>query len=251
MKGEKTYTLVIGAYTPATMPMDRLADYMSDLANLFGSKKSVHFSRLRDGSTALEVRVDHEDVPKVDRRLHDVRVGTGDAAAIKAYRSIDDRLADDNANGMLVEVFGEESAEIIKFPGRDRPTAVTFGPFSQEGSLDGILVSVGGRDETISVQLQNGDVIYTGCETTREIARELGKHMFEPIRIHGLGRWFRDADGKWNLRHFRIRSFEVLERSDLAEAARALRKVPGSDWRNRDDPMADLEQLREEGNGVH
>ncbi len=127
--------------------------------------------------------MDHEDVPKVDRRLHDVRVGAGDAVAIKAYRSIDDRLADDNTNGLLVEVVGGKSAQIIKFPGRDRPTPVTFGPFNEEGSLDGILVSVGGRDETISVQLQNGDVVYTGCETTRDVARELGKHMFEPVRI--------------------------------------------------------------------
>ena len=83
----------------------------------------------------------------------------------------------------------ERGAELIVFPGRDRPRAPTYGPFKQEGHLDGVLISVGGKGDTINLRLQNGATTYSGCETTRTIARELAKHLFELVRIWPKPPW--------------------------------------------------------------
>jgi hypothetical protein len=168
---------------------------------------------------------------------------------VQLVTQIDNRLANDNAIGRVL--FAEGETELLVFPGRDRPKPQTYGPFNQEGHLDGVLISVGGRDETISIRLQNGDTTYSGCETTRTIARELGKHLFEPLRVYGIGRWIREADGQWNLRHFRIHRFDTLGTDSLRETVAALRAVPGNGWKDIDDPLAELADLRREEDELH
>jgi hypothetical protein len=49
----REYRLRIDAFTPETLPMSRLAEYMADLATLLGEQERVHFARLENGSTAL------------------------------------------------------------------------------------------------------------------------------------------------------------------------------------------------------
>ena len=71
--------------------------------------------------------------------------------------------------------------------------------------------------------------------------------MYEPIRVFGIGRWIRDAEGQWLLRKFRLQTFAVLQADDLREAAARLRQVEGSDWGKIDDPLAVLKALRDEG----
>ena len=71
--------------------------------------------------------------------------------------------------------------------------------------------------------------------------------MYEPIRVFGIGRWIRDAEGQWLLRRFRLQTFAVLQADDLREAAARLRQVEGSDWGKIDDPLTVLKALRDEG----
>ncbi len=123
---------------------------------------------------------------------------------------------------------GTAPAELLEGPGRERPQPQSYGPFTQESSLDGTLMSVGGKDETISIRLQNGDITNRNSQASQVIARELGKHLFEPIRIYGVGRWMREADGAWTLRGFRVHRFDVLATHSLREAVTALRAVRGS-----------------------
>ena len=51
------------AYTPETMPMARLAEYIRELSTLLGNQDKVHFDRLEEGSTVPIIRVDHEAFP--------------------------------------------------------------------------------------------------------------------------------------------------------------------------------------------
>lgn len=246
----KSYTLYIKAYTPETIPMARLAQYMQNLAAMLGHETAVHFQTLKPGSTQLVTMIDHEDVPKVASHLAQVKRGEGSPDAIKAQTEIDRLLAEDNATGFVYE--GEdESAEVIAFPGVTRPRPMTYGPFNQEGSLDGILVSVSGADQTVHLQLQNGEIKYTGIDTNRETARRLAKHMYEPVRILGTGRWLRDQDGNWLLKKFRVDSFSILAADDLKDAIAQIREIEGSEWKSMDDPIGALRALREKGSGLH
>jgi hypothetical protein len=246
MSDDGQVVFYIDAYSPKTIPMAKLAEYLGDFAELLGKEHAVHFARLESGSTKIVADVGHEDLPKVTARLSTIRHGDAPRDLNRLVQRIDRRLANDNAAGRVVlrNDTMEGMGELLVFPGRNRQKLPSYGPFNQEGHLDGVLISVGGRDETISVQLQNGEVRYTHCETSRTIARELGKHMFEPIRIYGSGRWLREAEGEWTLVRFRIHRFDVLGSDSLQETVAALRAVPGSGWRDIDDPLGELEKSR-------
>lgn len=246
----ENYTLYINAYSPETIPMARLAEYMQRFAKLLGHEDAVHFERLKPGSTQLAVRIEHEQIPKVNSRLEMLAQGEASTDVVKAHDELDRLLATDNASGFIYR--GEDrGAEIIAFPGANRPKSVSYGPFTEEGTLDGVLIRIGGADQTVHLQLQNGDMMYTGLETNREIARRLAKHLYEPIRVGGSGRWFREADGAWTLRKFRVATFEVLKKADLREAVDELRAVEDGDWKTMDDPIAALRTLRDGSNGLH
>ena len=45
----RDYRFHIEAYSPDTMPMARLADYLADLAKMLGQEKSVHFLKVEGG----------------------------------------------------------------------------------------------------------------------------------------------------------------------------------------------------------
>lgn len=246
----KSYTLYIDAYSPETIPMARLAQYMENLAAMLGHDTAVHFDRLKPGSTQLVAKIDHEDVPKVSAHLAQVTRGDGPPDATKAQAEIDRLLAEDNATGFVYEN-EDEKAKVIAFPGVTRPKPTTFGPFNQEGSLDGLLISVSGADQTVHLQLQNGEIKYTGIDTNRETARRLAKHMYEPVRVFGTGRWLRDQDGQWILKKFRVESYTVLAADDLKDAIDNMREIEGSDWKEMDDPIGALKSLRDKGNGLH
>ena len=253
MNGGKRLLLCFDAYSPESIPMAKLAEYMADFAALLGRENAVHFVGLEPGSTKLAALVEYEDLPKVTTRLEDVRRGNPSKDAAKAFDQLDARLANDNGIGRIL-LEGDEGAtptELLILPGRDRPKVPSYGPFTQEGTLDGLLISVGGKDETISLRLQSLNTTYSKCETNRAVARELGKHLFEPIRIHGTGRWLREADGTWSLVHFRVHRFDVLAKGSLRESVTALRAVRGSGWQGMADPLSELDDLRHEKDELH
>ncbi len=247
---EKILTLYIDAYSPTTIPMARLAQYMEALAVMLGNEHGVHFSTLKAGSTQLVVRINREECPKVVDQLDRVRRGEASQDALRARDEIDRLLADDNAIGYIYEG-SNQRAQIIDFPGVKRPKPVKYGPFTQEGTLDGVLVSVTGTDQTIHIQLQNGSIKYTGIETDRETARRLALHFFEPIRLLGVGRWMREEDGNWTLKRFKVRGFNVLQNLELADVVDNLRDTGGSEWRDMEDPFEALSELRDHKDELH
>lgn len=251
MGEDKELIFYIDAYSPETIPLGVLGEYMSSFADLIGRENALRFAGLLPGSTKIAVRVKHEDVPKVRQRLNEVKLGTSVKKASESFDLLDKKLANDNAVGSIffLEDTDHESAVLLSFPGRERQEAESFGPFNQDGTLDGILIAVGGRDETINLRLQNGDATYTKCTTSKGLARELAKHLFEPVRIHGVGRWIREASGAWQLVSFKVRSFDVLEQGSLAEGVAALRAVKGSGWANIENATAELADMRHEDEG--
>ena len=241
MKDQREYRFVIDAYSPDTLPMARLAEYMAELARLLGRADQVHFVRLEGGSAVLVQNVEPEAAPDVRERLRSLQQDNPPDDAAKAFANLNRYLADDNATGILQE---GESAEVIRFPGREEPAPVTFGAFNQPGVLDGVLIRVGGRDDTVPAHLHDGETIHV-CNTARDVARRLAVHLYgPPLRVHGNGRWERDADGCWVMKRFNITSFDVLDDAPLGEVAQRLRDVEGSGWKEIEDPTAELRHLR-------
>ena len=235
------YRFTIDAFTPDSLPMSRLAEYMAGLAHLLGEAECVHFVRLEGGSTTVVHTVEPEAVPQVRKRVQSITCDDLPSDVGAAFKKLNRLLAMDNATGSLKDTASDLA---IEFPGRDHQELITYGALTQPGVLDGELIRIGGQDETVPVHLRDGDLIHI-CNTDREIARQLGSHLYGgTLRVRGIGRWERDADGVWSLRHFNIKEFEVLEGALLTEVVDRLRGVEGSGWKNIDDPMAELERLR-------
>lgn len=240
---------IANSYTPRTIPMERLAAYMSALARLLGEKPSVHFETVEEGSAVLVAAVDQPARPKVRERVRDIRQGIAPADARKAYHELDDLLRSDGATGILR---GDATADILQFPGSTRPEPLRYGPFRQEGKLEGQIVRIGGRDDSIHIHLRDGAVVYTAIETNAEVAKRLGSHLFDPIvRLHGVGTWYRDEQGGWELKRFVAARFEILDDEPLLDVVARLREAPGNDWAAQQDPLGELLVSRHGGGESH
>ena len=241
MNEQHEYRFVIDAVNPDTLPMSRLAEYMSELARFLGRSEQVHFVRLEKGSTVLVQTVEAAAVPEVNERIHSLTYANPPSDVVRAFNGLNRYLADDNAAGSLQET---EGGEVIRFPGCEQPAPVTFGAFNQLGVLDGVLIRIGGRDDTVPVHLRDGARIHL-CNATRGMARRLAVHLYGPtLRVQGDGRWERDADGEWVMKRFNITNFEQLDDAPLGQVAQRLRNVDGSGWKDIEDPGEELRQLR-------
>ena len=239
----REYRLLIDGFTPGTMPMSRLAAYMQQFAALLGSRASVHFRRMEEGSAVLVSEVEPPDDPKVRIRVHQARKHAGPKDALDASTAIDNLLREDNSIGNVV---GPDGSKVIEFPGRLKKQFDSIGPISEEGTLDGVPIVLGGQNDPVSAHLQDIDGSIYHCEARRDVARRLRQHLLDdPVRVIGLGRWLRNASGAWEMKSFRINDFSLLSDSRLDEVIGRLREAhKKSRWASMEDPLGELETIR-------
>lgn len=237
----KKHRFKIDVFTPASLPMERLAEYMLRFARLLGEPERVHFVTVEAGSAVLLAQIEDVAVPAVERRVADAGRGVGDPIALKAIQELDDMLANDNAVGQLLDDAG---AEVIAFPGRNRPAQLEYGPFREDGVLEGVVIRMGGKGETVPIWLQDKQGVEPHkCRARRPLARRLARHFDGSLlRVSGTGNWVRLANGEWLMKSFDIKDFHVLEDLPLADVIKRLQDVEGAEW--GDDPVKDLMRLR-------
>lgn len=227
--------------TPHVLPMARLAEYLKELAILLGNRNHVHFLRVETGSLPCVVEVDSEKESSIISRVKRAAMSKGPTDAVKANAALRAMLKKDEFSA---EFKTEKGETFLSYPLETSRKEETFGPFWQDGFLDGIIVRLGGIDETLPVHL-----VYEGrtyiCNASRDIVRQLGPHIWgEPIRAHGEGKWYRNTQGIWELQFFDIQSFEPLQSTTLSEAVSALRAIPDNGLLSLKDPLAEMQKLR-------
>lgn len=221
------YVLLIDVFKPETLPMARLAEYLAALAKMFGHPDHTHFVRVEPGSAKLRAAIEAVDAPKVATRLDGVRIGEGPKDALAAKQALEDLLANDNAVGTLTE--GDSDRIVMAFIGRNRPKPMTFPPFREDTSIDGQLVAIGGRGNTAYATLQDGEIYHVGVTMPRALARDLAKLLYgPPVRMHGNGRFERQADGAWKMADFRVERYDVLDDRPVREVLEQVRGLAGN-----------------------
>jgi hypothetical protein len=248
MSDRHEYRLKIDVFSVDSLPMSRLAEYMTELARLLGEQERVQFSHLASGSAVLVSSIEDPAFPKVGERLNKIRDGHGPKDGMQAYNALDALLATDNAIATLT---GDRDAEIIAFPGRARPKPIRYGPFREEGSLDGTVIRVGGRGDIIPVLLKDAEGAEYPCQTTLEMSKKLALLYRGPtVRIYGNGKWVREENGSWTLQQFDITSFEIIDDTPLPDVIERLRAVEGGEW-SKDESLRDMLGLRREEGPTH
>lgn len=238
MAGPVEFRFEIKAYSPDTIPLERLAGYLQNLAILLGEPKSVHLVRIDSGSTVPVVRVDWESVPKIKSRVNAVRNNEGPAEARRAKDAIEKDLAEDNAE--YGELLDHHGGRVIRFPGREKFREPEFGPFNQFGTLDGVPIVVGGENDPVPVHLQDRGGVIHNCVAPRTIAKGIGQYLFtSPLRVEGVGRWYRSDAGLWSMRRFLISGYRELRAESVRDATSRLRAIEAA-WKKKADPLGEL-----------
>ena len=249
------YEFWIGAYTPETIPMERLAKYLGALAKMMGHGSSVHFERLETGSTKSLMKVQREDAPKVFDRVEQIarRQAANDATA--AFDELNSLLRDDNAVGKLSRKSpdSQTSAVVLTFLGKDLPKPPTYGPFYEEAVVEGELVRIGGKDKTAHAQIVDPEGKAWSGEMDRDLARDMAQYLYKGtvLRVRGDARWERLEDSSWHLMAFKIKGFDVLADDTLVEATQRLRSLHKTDWDSVGDVDAFITASRGESDGLH
>ena len=222
--------------------MSRLAEYMANLAAFYGYQENVHFKELVEGSTGLRTIIEYEAEPKIRDRIKLVRSNDGPKDARKAFESINRMLRDDNGDAVIMD---NESVNVIHFPGVEERAEPPFGPITQPGSIDGVIIRIGGKKEKVPVLVQTRDGFEANCKVKRSLARELAPFLFnDELRLSGNGKWIRDEDGTWNLDSFNITGYEKLTEKSLREVTFELRQIKHSGWGELEDPWEELDKIR-------
>lgn len=236
------FRLRITAYSPDTIPMARLAEYMQGFAALMGCEARVHFKGLAKGSTVLQAEVETEDAQRVEERLRAVDAPDGSADAKKARALLEALLREDNARGSLSSDRGER---FIKFLGIDAVIAERIGPIRESTTVEGEVVRVGGKDRTLHATLVSAEgKAFNLTTTSRDKAKGLATNLFSKVRAHGTGVWYREESGEWVLDELKLEDFEPIEERSLLEAVAELRSINDSGFSKIPDPLAALRDIR-------
>lgn len=238
----------IDAFQPNTIPMARLAEYMTAIAAMIGERTSVHFVELKPGCIQIIHDVEYEAYPKIEARALEIRNGIAPDDAMSHYRALNKKLAEDNTFGIYVAQ--ESGNQILEFPGVRAPKPMLIAPVEQATTIDGQIIGVGGRQLSakVPVLIETADGIQA-CTTTRGMAKELRNFFLEEERrFHGPGQWVREESGAWRLKTFQITSHELLDHRPLSVLVEELRAVP-SHLTDIADPWEELVGMRrDEGN---
>jgi len=244
MDRKKEYSFAIADYTPETLPMARLSRYLAEFSRLLGEESEVHFVGVREGSARLVAAPNFDAEERVSRRVDAIQRGAAPQDALKAYKALDELLAEDKTSGNFTDPAG---ATVIEFPGIKRPRPLAYGPFKERGFLDGELVRVGGIDRTVPVVLKNGSHTFY-CTASVEMSKKIARYYREgTLRVHGVGKWLRHADSTWEIEDFQIEDFEVLDETSLQGVRDRLQEIGPTGWAETDDPLSEILRLRNDG----
>jgi hypothetical protein len=223
---------------PHSIPMTRLLEYLAELATLLGNRNHVHFLKVEEGSLPCFMEIDEQVETDVLARIDSVMKGGGTEEAQRAHTTLRRLLREDDYSAAI-----KRDGDIIaEFPPVQENK--TLGPFMQDGFLDGLLINLGGKDETVPVHLLSEGADFR-CNTSVDMARKLAPHLLQkPIRVYGRGRWYRKPNGKWHLDLFDISGFDEIDDSSIPEVVARLRAIPGNPLTSLKDPLEEMRKIR-------
>jgi hypothetical protein len=242
-RGFSEYRFAIEDFTPETIPLDRLAEYLKELATLFGHSESVHLIKVEKGSCAPRFLINTTDEIKVRERLQAVRTHAREAPedAVRANNSVNEMLREDNTRAAVID---PARRKILPFPGRELNKILEYGPITQIDTLEGVPIEVGGKKDWVPIHLEDRQRVVRICHAKRGMAKEIATHLFtNTIRVQGTARWVRHRSGEWEMKDFRAKGFEVLAESDLRTSLERIRAIPAK-WKELDDPIGELVKIR-------
>jgi hypothetical protein len=239
----RVVTLHIEGVNIDNLSLDDIGQYLADFAQLLGPDVNPRFHSIKRGSMTMGARVQREREIDVKTRAFLLRTGDAPEDAVRARERISRRLGIHRAK--RATLLDSTNTKVIEIPiERPAPAPAVLPAISRAGSLQGKIIRIGGKQDIVSVEIQDVDGHVYLCKATRDVARKLAREMFDPsVRVHGHGRWARTADGVWRVDDFQVSTFDVLDDTSFSDVIRELRSIPSA-WKDLDDPSAAMDQIR-------
>lgn len=210
------FEFTVPGYTPETMPLDRLIEYLNQLIVILGNPSDLHLVDIKKSSTKPVLVMPHHAAVKARQRARETWEGGGSVRQRTAYQRIRRMVADD---GGKPAILATREATILEFPSVDLGADQEISTLRQASSVSGELLRVGGDGEFDQILLKDfsGEII-SGCFASKDVAKSLAKLLHDQVRLSGVASWHRDRVGKWHISRMKVQSFERLENDSLTDA---------------------------------
>ena len=205
--------------SPETMPMERLAAYMAELARFLGSEEKVHFGGIDDNSVGVVACVPPEKIAVVSPRIRAAAHGDDRADAAIPFRQLNRLLGED---GWKAELPLPQGGEVIQFPGTPKSDK-GLKRVQQPTTIRGRLIRIEGAGDVVKVGLEIDGRLSARVSFPAASIQDLARHFHHYVSVTGDGRWKRADDGQWSLENLNAMSFEPLDDSPLTTVLDRLR----------------------------
>ncbi|MCA8893888.1 MAG: hypothetical protein KDJ20_00665 [Hyphomicrobiales bacterium] len=210
-------SFIIPGYTPETMPLNRLIEYLQQMAVVLGDPENLHLVEIRESSVAPVLHAPRATALEARERASRVQRGDGTKRQVEAYNRIRRMVRRDAAGTQHAgrpALLKSPERILLEIPAAPDDSGVVEG-LRQFTSIDGQLIRVGGAGDNAAIQLQELDgKIVSGFTARRQLAKELAQLLYEPVRLMGVGQWGRNEDGVWTLERMLVQGYERIEDED-------------------------------------
>jgi hypothetical protein len=218
-------SFVIPGYTPETMPLNRLIEYLQQMSVVLGDPENLHLVEVRESSCAPTFHMPKTVALEAHDRVAKISRGDGTKKQVDAYNRVSRMLRRDSREERRPAILRSPRKVILEIPVAPDDLGVLSG-VRQSSTVDGQLIRVGGAGDDATLQVQDLDGrIMSGFTAKRAIAKELARLMWEPVRLSGIGQWGRSDDGVWFLERMQVQSYERLEEEALGVTLERLRSA--------------------------
>lgn len=233
-------SFVIPGYTPETIPLARLIEYLQQMSIVLGDPENLHLVAIVDGSVEPVLHAPKAIALEARDRASRVQRGDGTRKQVDAYNKIRRMVRRDSRDAGKPALLRSQQKVVLEIPAAPEDVGAITG-IRQASSIDGQLIRVGGAGEDAALQVQDlQGKILSGFTAKRSIAKELASLLWEPVRLYGIGIWERSSEGEWQLERMQVQTYEKLDDEDLSLVLERLRSLKVA-W-----PDDALDRLREE-----
>ena len=231
------FKFTVPGYSPETMPLSRLMDYLNHLSIVLGSPGDLHLVGIERGSTRPVLAMRHDIAKRARDNARAVAEGGGSATRREAFNSIRRMVAEDGGPAAVLKA--PKGAVILKFPSAAIGEDQVVNSLRQHTSIEGTLVRIGGigNNAQLLIQEMDGNVI-AGSAASRPLAQEMARLIYHAIRVNGDATWHRTEEGNWKITRLLVQSYSALDERELEDVVAELRAVKVK-W-----PEDSLEQLQ-------
>lgn len=234
------FKFTVPGYSPETMPLDRLMEYLRELGVVLGNPGDLHLVGVEKGSTRPVLAMRHDVAVKARHHAREVAEGGGSARRREAYHSIRRMVAQDGGKPAVLKA--PRGAIILKFLSVDIGLDQVINALRQPTSIEGTLVRIGGIGENAQLLIQDMDGrVIAGCTASRTVAQAMAHLIYHPIRVSGIGSWHRTEEGKWEVARLHVQTFEPLDEAELEDVVAKLQGLNVS-W--PEDTIDQLQAIR-------